>query len=309
MNEHRKSAPYVVVIGGVNLDIGGRSKAALVAADSNPGHVTMTLGGVGRNIAHNLRLLNIPVYMLTALGSDLNGGQVTASCAQLGIDLRYAKTVPGGRTSTYLYLTDPEGELALAVSDMEICEQITPEYLASHFSILEDAAALVADANIPSQSLVWLARHFGAKLFADPVSTAKAVKLRPVLHMVHTLKPNRLEAQLLTDIPVTDRGSAARAVRALLSAGVRQVFLSMGSDGVCAGEGDQILFLDALPGVPVNTTGCGDAFMAALLWASLHGRSLADTARAGLAAGSIAMESELTIAPHLCESELISRMG
>ena len=41
------SAPYAVVIGGVNMDIGGTSNQALRAEDSNPGKVRMSLGGVG----------------------------------------------------------------------------------------------------------------------------------------------------------------------------------------------------------------------------------------------------------------------
>ena len=47
------TAPYAVVVGGVNMDIGGVSAAPLVSADSNPGVVRISLGGVGRNIAHN----------------------------------------------------------------------------------------------------------------------------------------------------------------------------------------------------------------------------------------------------------------
>ena len=51
-----RSGSYAVVVGGVNVDIGGRSFAPLVASDSNPGTVSVSLGGVGRNIAHNLAL-------------------------------------------------------------------------------------------------------------------------------------------------------------------------------------------------------------------------------------------------------------
>lgn len=42
-----RTAPYVVVVGGVNLDIGGRPHGELVAADSNPGQVRMSLGAWG----------------------------------------------------------------------------------------------------------------------------------------------------------------------------------------------------------------------------------------------------------------------
>ncbi|MFR6694576.1 MAG: hypothetical protein ACLUS6_11605 [Dysosmobacter sp.] len=52
-------------------------------------------------------------------------------------------------------------------------------------------------------------------LFADPVSTAKAVKLKPVLGKLHTLKPNRIEAELLSGVKITDDASlrAARGRR------------------------------------------------------------------------------------------------
>lgn len=297
-----------VVVGGVNVDIGGRSFAPLVGADSNPGKVTVTLGGVGRNIAHNLSLLGVSVGMLTALGDDANGRQVTESCEALGIDLSHALTVPGGTTSTYLYLTDPAGEMALAVSDMGICDLITADYLRQNRAVLEQAQVVIADTNIPAEALGYLAEHFGGKLFVDPVSTLKAEKLRPILHQIHTLKPNRLEAELLSGIPVKTSADAEAAARALLNLGVKRVFLSMGGSGVCAAEGDTVLWLQALPGNPVNTTGCGDAFMAALVWATLEELSLGETARAGLAAGSVAMESMLTIAPHMSAVELIKRM-
>ena len=35
-----RTAPYVAVVGGVNMDIGAVSAGKLVARDSNPGHVT-----------------------------------------------------------------------------------------------------------------------------------------------------------------------------------------------------------------------------------------------------------------------------
>ena len=54
-------SPYVVVVGAVNIDIAGMPFRRLVSKDSNPGTVHMSLGGVGRNIAHNLALLDVEV--------------------------------------------------------------------------------------------------------------------------------------------------------------------------------------------------------------------------------------------------------
>ena len=304
-----RSGSFVAVVGGVNVDICGRSLAPLVTADSNPGRVTVSLGGVGRNIAHNMALMGLDVRLLTAYGSDMNGERVAASCSELGIDLSHALRLTDGATSTYLYLTDPDGEMALAVSDMAICEKISPAYLASHLSQLQNAQVVVADANIPAESLAYLAENCTAPLFVDPVSTVKAEKLRPILHKIHTLKPNRLEAELLSGVKIETREDLLRAADRLLEMGVHRLFISLGADGVLAAMGQQRLWLPNLPGHMVNTTGCGDAFMAALVWAYLQGSDLEQTARAGLAAGSIAMESGETINPLMSDTALRTRMG
>lgn len=303
-----RTASYAAVVGGANVDIGGSSFAPLVPSDSNPGRVNISLGGVGRNIAHNLALLGVDVRLLTAYGDDMNGERVVVSCSELGIDLSHALRVAGGTTSTYLYVTDERGEMALAVSDMEICKRITPAYLAAQLPLLQNAQVVVADANLTAPALEYLAENCTAPLFADPVSTAKAEKLRPILKKIHTLKPNRLEAELLTGISIRTPGDVQRAAKALLDLGVHRVFLSMGSDGVCAAMGEECLLLPNPPGNPVNTTGCGDAFMAALVWAWLNGMDLHHTALAGLAASSIALEAPETIHPGMSVSALHARM-
>ena len=304
-----RSGSYAVVVGGVNVDIGGRSFAPLVAADSNPGRVSVSLGGVGRNIAHNMCLMGVEVRLLTAYGDDLNGERVAASCSELGIDLSNALRVPGGTTSTYLYLTDPEGEMALAVSDMGICEKITPAYLAANLAVLQNAQVVVADCNIPAESLQYLAENLTVPLFIDPVSTTKAEKLRPILHKIHTLKPNKLEAELLSGVRIESREDVEKAADRLTELGIHRMFISLGADGVFAAMGEEKLWLPNIPGQMVNTTGCGDAFMAALVWAYLEGSDLETTARAGLAAGSIAMESGETINAEMSAEALRARMG
>lgn len=303
-----RSGTYAMVVGGVNIDIGGRSDKPLVASDSNPGCVTTALGGVGRNIAHNLSLLGIKVRMLTAYGDDLYGHRIAASCSELGIDISDALRLPGENTSTYLYIANEQGEMALAISDMSICDRITPAYLSEHLNRLCSAQVVVVDCNIPEESLRYLAENCTAPIFVDPVSTVKAVKLQPILPYIHTLKPNRLEAELLSGVPIRAKKDVEKAAKVLLEKGVHRLFISMGGDGIYAATETQRLWLPNIPGHMVNTTGCGDAVTAALVWAYLEGMDLEETTRAALAAGSIAMESQETINPMMSEEALRQRM-
>ena len=125
------TAPYVTVVGGVNVDIGGQPSHALIPQDSNPGTVGMSLGGVGRNIAHNMSLMGLDVRMVTAFGDDMNAQKIAASCGELGIDISQSPIIPGGRTSTYLFINDEKGDMALAVSDMDIYRHLTPQVLSA----------------------------------------------------------------------------------------------------------------------------------------------------------------------------------
>ena len=298
---------YVAIAGGVNVDIGAQPHQKLRAMDSNPGHVHTSLGGVGRNIAHNLRLLGAEVELLTALGGDGYARAMEESCASLGIGLTHALRVPDVRTSVYVYINDEYGNMRLAVSDMSICDHLTPDYFAANLAALNGAELVIADANLPTESLFFLAEHLSVPLFVDPVSASKAEKLVPILPKIHTLKPNALEAELLSGVPVVDRGSARRAARKLIDLGVDQVFLSLGKEGFLAVAEDETVWQPALPVALKSATGAGDALMAALAWSYLRGESLSRAASLGAAAAAITVESEDTIEPTLSAEAVLAR--
>ena len=304
------TAPYVTVVGGVNMDIGGWPSEVPVDRDSNPGAVRMSLGGVGRNITHNMSLLGLDVRMVTAFGDDLYAQKIAASCGELGIDISQSPVIPEGHTSTYLFINDEKGDMLLAVSDMDIYRHLTPQLLSQRQKLLSGSQVLVIDTNIPAESIAYLAENCPVPIFADPVSTAKAVKLQPVLGRLHTLKPNRIEAELLSGVAITDEASLRAAADALLATGLHRVFISLGGDGVFAADrsGERV-HLPVLPAEMVNTTGCGDAFMAAITWAYLAGTDLTGTAKAGLAASAIAMEGAETINPAMSAEALKLRAG
>ena len=101
-----------------------------------------------------------------------------------------------------------------AVKELEA--EIAERSVACARKLLEGSQVVVIDTNLPAESIAWLADNCHAPIFADPVSTVKAEKLRPVLGKLHTLKPNRLEAELLSGVPITDTDSLHRAAQTLL---------------------------------------------------------------------------------------------
>ena len=142
----------------------------------------------------------------------------TVNC-QIISRISQSPVIPGGHTSTYLFINDQQGDMQLAVSDMDIYQNLTPRVLAGRKQLLEGSQVVVIDTNLPAESIAWLADNCHVPIFADPVSTVKAEKLRPVLGKLHTLKPNRLEAELLSGVPITGTDSLHRAAQTLLEEG------------------------------------------------------------------------------------------
>ena len=166
---------------------------------------------------------------------------------------------------------------------------------------------MVVDANLPRESIAYLVEHCAAPLFVDPVSTVKAEKLQGLLSHVHTLKPNRIEAELLSGVKITDNATLHQAAQALLDQGVQRVFLSLGGDGVFAAQQGETHLEPICKAKMRNATGAGDAMMASLVWSFLAGRNLAESCAAGTAAAAIAVESEETINPSMSAEAVLAR--
>lgn len=284
----------VTVIGGVNADICGQSTEKLVMRDSNPGVISIRPGGVGRNIAHDLVLLGMDVSLVTALGGDALAQIIKASCTEIGIGLSMARTVKDARSSTYLYIADYDGDMCAAVNDMEIVRSITPLYLAAHMQEINRSDAVVIDANLSAEAIEYITKHCTRPIYADPVSAKKAMKLVPFLSRFEAIKPNLMEAEIMTG-----ETGAVDCARAFVRLGVKRVFISLGADGMLGAEGDELVILPAVKTEVVNTNGAGDAATAAVTAAGMLALGLAETVEAAQRAGAITAASCYANSPEL----------
>lgn len=119
-----------------------------------------------------------------------------------------------------------------------------------------------------------LAHQHGLTVILDPGGISKADELNrggatpldDLLRLVDVVKPNEQEAKILTGVDVSDDASAARAAQLLAERhGVRQTVITAGSRGAWHAAGGEVRFYPAYrPPQVVDTTGCGDQFMAVL---------------------------------------------
>lgn len=285
---------YVTVVGSANMDIGGTPYKKAMSRDSNPGRISLSVGGVGGNIARNLSAMGVNVKFITVLGGDIFSEAIKSCFEQSGVDLSHSLYDPEGRSSAYLFINDADGDMLAAVSDMEPSALLTPEYLSEKLSVINGGAALVMDSNLAQDSISFLAENCTVPIFADAVSAAKAPRLLPSLGKLKAFKPNHLEAQLLTG-----KDTLEDAAKALLDTGLNSVFITLGADGVYCADCGTALTLPVLDLPAVNTTGAGDSFTAALVKAHLEGMDLRQSGLLGLAAAAITAASHQSVCPEM----------
>jgi len=288
--------PYIVVIGGANMDISGSPTANFISRDSNPGTVTLSAGGVGRNIAENLARLGSSVKLLTLLGDDIYGKQLMSECRTAGIDMNYAITLDQCQTSTYLAILDEKKEMISAISAMSIMDHFDKSYIEKNHRVINGASLLIIDANLPETVIRYITdkyRHMD--IFFDTVSTAKAIKIRENIGDFHTIKPNKIEAEILSGLSINSETDMKKAAEVLLNKGVERVFLTLGDKGIFYCDKDRHFIHKTNAVNAVNTTGAGDAFTAALAYSHNNGFSIEKTLRFASAVSELTVLNTNTI--------------
>lgn len=152
-----KNDSAVLIIGACNLDLQGVPNDNLNYHDSNIGKINIGLGGVGRNIAVNLKSLVPNVNFITVLGENFYSNKIMDDLNIRKINTTDILRVPDELISMYLSILDENGEMVAAISDMDIMRHLTPEFLKSKIDIINSAEIIVIDANLPQDSIEYLA--------------------------------------------------------------------------------------------------------------------------------------------------------
>ncbi|RDC50148.1 winged helix-turn-helix transcriptional regulator [Acinetobacter sp. RIT592] len=294
------ASKFVAVIGGANVDIQGSPSNTLTMFDSNPGKIDISLGGVARNICENISKLGVNTKLISAIGNDIYGSRILTECKKLNIDASDCYISDSFPTSMYLSILNNDQDMQLAISHMDIINKIDVDYIISKHSAIKDSLAIVLDTNLSFDVIDYISKTYtDIPIFIDTVSTQKSMKIKDIIGRFNTIKPNKLEAEILSGIEINSEEDLYECAKYFLGKGVKNVFITLGKDGVfCANKENHLL----LSGVKVDTisaTGAGDAFLSALVYGYLHNFNLRDTAEFATAASILTLMHKNTINPSM----------
>jgi ribokinase len=281
----------VAVVGSINADL-----AAFGSPLPRPGETvigsdfSLVLGGKGANQAIAAARAGAPTYMVGAVGEDMFRELTLATLALEGVDVSAVQITDGSTGIAHIRVDAVSGQNDIMIIP-NANHRLTPDDVQASLAELRDRVSVVlVQLEIPLpvvQRVAEVCQAWELQLVLDP-APAQPIPAA-VWPGVSVVKPNELEAEVLTGIHITDQSSAQRAARWFHERGVGTVVITEGERGALVIGPDGVRDYPAFPVTPVDTTAAGDAFSGALGASLAAGASLSDALRRGLAAGALAV--------------------
>ncbi len=252
-----------LVIGATNIDIIGVGENKLVERDSNIGLVSITVGGVAKNIAEDLKYLGEDIDFLTYVGRDVFTHLLCKHFDEL--ELNYSQSYfSEDQNNIYLAIHENDGDMKFGLNDLNRFKDLNPDFFASKHSYIDSFDTLVLDCNLSEESLEYLLKTYKDKrIFVEGVSQIKVKKIRNLLKYIDLLKINNLELNALLNKDICD---IIKGVKELIDFGIKNVIVSSGKDPIIYNLGKEVFSSEVpKPKFIVSTVGAGDALLAGIV--------------------------------------------
>jgi ribokinase len=279
-------SPRIVVVGGLNMDLILQVPHLPRRGESVNGEQLLRApGGKGANQAVAAARLGASVSMVGRVGRDAFGHELKSMLRDEEVSTRW---VLGSErpTGAALIFVDDNGDNCIGIApgaNLDLLPDDVPERL------LQEADVLVAGLEVPlatTAEALRLARQAGVRTVLNAAPAQSLPESLP--RHADVLIVNEQEAAALTGSLDLASGTEAEAARAIRRDPDQIVVVTLGEDGALALVGDDVLRQPSYRVATVDSTGAGDAFVAAFAVARWWIDGVASALRLGCAAGALA---------------------
>jgi ribokinase len=252
------------------------------------GNFFMNQGGKGANQAVTVARLNGDVDFICKTGNDLFGDQSVALFRNEGINTEWIMRDEENPSGIALILIDNSGENSIVVAS-GANGNLSPEDIEKVSEVVFRSDYILMQLEIPLDTVEYvvnLASSKGKKVILNPAPAADLPQ--NLFEKIYLITPNRIEAELLSGIKITDRDTTMKAAKSLLDRGVKHVIITLGKEGAVSYNGE-FEWIPAETVEPSDTTGAGDVFNGALTVGLAEGLSMSDAVRFANKAAAISI--------------------
>ena len=278
----------IIAVGSINTDMVIGANKLPKPGETLIGHkFFMNPGGKGANQAVAAARMGGEVAMIANLGVDVFGDSAIAKLKEEGVNCEGITRDPDRPSGVAIINVDDTGENQIVVAPGANATLDT-DLVSTALDRIPPSSIVLLQLEIPIESVVKaveVCQQKGCRIMLDPAPAQ--VLPESVYKGTYLLTPNRNEAELLSGILISDRGSVTCAAEKLLMSGVTNVAITLGSQGVFFANAENKQFLEATSVSAVDTTAAGDCFNGAVAAKLSQGCSLVEGIKSGILASSI----------------------
>ena len=301
----------IIVIGGANADLYGQIAVEQEApADSNPGHISIHAGGVGRNIAENLAHLGAEIEFIGHFGGDDFAMMLERSLTSSGASISLSMRTPRSDSDLYLAIHNKQGELISAVNNMGLVARLPKNFLNTHTiaNAITTADLIILDGNLSEEVLDDFFQIYGnnSVIAVDSVSTVKARRFISHLSKIDYLKCNLAEARILVSAgnnlsldSIKSIESVEEISQRLMKTGVGTALISNSHAGFIVANGGEFKHFSAPKLAKSYSSGAGDALFSGFLYAISRGENSYQASLFALKAAETALRFNGPVNPEI----------
>jgi ribokinase len=280
----------VVVIGSYNTDLTIKTGRIPRPGETIIGGIfSEGGGGKGANQAVAAVRTGADVCFIARVGKDALGKEGIQRLKNERIDVSFVVQDSEVPTGVAFIIVDERGENSIVVASGANA-RLSPEDIEAAKEKLTSAAVLLVQLESPMDAVrasIVSAHASGATVIMNP---APAQSLdQTLLHEIDIITPNKVEAEMLTGIKVSDEESLRSIVKQFHTFGIKNVLITLGSKGIFAGMNGQMEMIPAYQVRTVDSTGAGDVFSGSLAAFLAEGMPIEKAARLAIASSSISV--------------------
>ena len=270
----------VLIVGSLNVDVAIKSGRLPLRGETVVGSNYENLpGGKGANQASAAANVGGKTTMLGCVGGDKYGSLMQSELQKAGIDTSRLLVHKSSPTGTAFVMTDDNGDNSIIVipGANGFCSK---EYLKENEDVFAQAKCALFQLEIPLETVqegIKLAHQHGAMVILNPAPARTDIP-DDIFGMVDLITPNETELSLLTGENCNDNSieTVEKAARKLLSKGVKNVIVTLGSNGALLVSENKCFQMAGEKVRAKDTTGAGDCFNGVLAVALAEGNNLID---------------------------------
>lgn len=289
-----KTFGKIFCMGSIIMDVSIKCKEFPLVGETvyTPYFYEISPGGKGGNQATAAARMGGNVRILGRISDDTYGNELKINMQKNGIDISKLRIDSNEKSGVAFVWINEAGDNRIICSSA-VNKKLSIEDIDNGLVDFEAGDILLATLESDLELLKYTFEKVKEKsgiIILDPSADKKNETYLSIMGMVDIIKPNEIEAEMLTGITINDEDEAKKALEVLNKMGIKYPIISLGAKGIVYMKNNKVFHEQGIPVNAIDTTAAGDTFIGTLACEISKRKNLDDAVKIANKAAAICVQ-------------------